>query len=30
VFDDLGLAHVDGQLADVGDVIADAFEVLGD
>jgi hypothetical protein len=30
VFDDGGLGHVDGQLADVRHVIGDALEVLGD
>src|SRR5688572_15203617 len=29
VFDDGSLRHVDGQLADVRDVIADSFQVLG-
>ena len=28
MFDDGGLGHVDGQLADVRDVIGDAFQVL--
>ena len=29
VLDECGFSHVDSQLADVGHVIADAFEVLG-